>query len=203
VQRAADLAKAAGARRAVLLPVSAPFHCPLMKPAQDQLKAVANGGAVVDSITGSITGDLDDPLTVTTAGRLTTTRVTSGLQSLYAKYKDKGLVIVGVPANNFGGQEPGKHLVTYQRFQVDDLAGGKQVRGLDGEVGVGEHEIRADRTAPAEQLGEQDDRDGGAPDLASARHDEQVEVAIPFEVQVGDAAGERDQADPRERAQRN
>jgi glutathione peroxidase len=31
----------------------------------------------------------------------------AGLQSLYAKYKDKGLVIVGVPANNFGGQEPG------------------------------------------------------------------------------------------------
>lgn len=39
VQRAADLAKAAGARRAVLLPVSAPFHCALMKPAQEQLRA--------------------------------------------------------------------------------------------------------------------------------------------------------------------
>lgn len=38
VGRAADLAKAAGARRAVLLPVSAPFHCPLMKPAQERLK---------------------------------------------------------------------------------------------------------------------------------------------------------------------
>src|SRR5580704_9583549 len=38
VNRAVELAKAAGARRAVLLPVSAPFHCPLMKPAQDQLK---------------------------------------------------------------------------------------------------------------------------------------------------------------------
>jgi [acyl-carrier-protein] S-malonyltransferase len=38
VNRAVDLAKAAGARRAVLLPVSAPFHCPLLKPAQDQLK---------------------------------------------------------------------------------------------------------------------------------------------------------------------
>lgn len=31
----------------------------------------------------------------------------TGLQSLYAKYKDKGLVIIGVPANNFGAQEPG------------------------------------------------------------------------------------------------
>lgn len=31
----------------------------------------------------------------------------TGLQSLYDKYKDKGLVIVGVPANNFGSQEPG------------------------------------------------------------------------------------------------
>ena len=27
--------------------------------------------------------------------------------ALYDKYKDRGLVIVGVPANNFGGQEPG------------------------------------------------------------------------------------------------
>jgi [acyl-carrier-protein] S-malonyltransferase len=39
VQRAVNLAKAAGARRAVILPVSAPFHCALMKPAQKRLKA--------------------------------------------------------------------------------------------------------------------------------------------------------------------
>lgn len=31
----------------------------------------------------------------------------AGLEKLYEKYKDKGFVIVGVPANNFGGQEPG------------------------------------------------------------------------------------------------
>lgn len=34
-------------------------------------------------ITGAITGDLDEPLTVSTAGRITSTRVTTGLQSLY------------------------------------------------------------------------------------------------------------------------
>ncbi|MDP9114464.1 MAG: ACP S-malonyltransferase [Acidobacteriota bacterium] len=39
VERAAQLAKAAGARRAVMLPVSAPFHCALMKPAQERLQA--------------------------------------------------------------------------------------------------------------------------------------------------------------------
>jgi len=39
VQRAAELAKARGAKRAILLPVSAPFHCALMQPAQDRLAA--------------------------------------------------------------------------------------------------------------------------------------------------------------------
>lgn len=38
VERAMDLAKAAGARRAILLPVSAPFHCPLMMPAQEKMR---------------------------------------------------------------------------------------------------------------------------------------------------------------------
>jgi [acyl-carrier-protein] S-malonyltransferase len=42
VSRAAELAKAAGARRAILLPVSAPFHCALMKPAQERLAADLN-----------------------------------------------------------------------------------------------------------------------------------------------------------------
>ena len=31
----------------------------------------------------------------------------AGLEALYEKYKDRGLVIVGVPANNFAQQEPG------------------------------------------------------------------------------------------------
>jgi len=39
VERAAELARAAGAKRAVMLQVSAPFHCALMTPAQERLKA--------------------------------------------------------------------------------------------------------------------------------------------------------------------
>jgi len=39
VERAAGLAKQRGAKRAIMLPVSAPFHCALMQPAQDRLAA--------------------------------------------------------------------------------------------------------------------------------------------------------------------
>ncbi len=39
VERACEILKANGARRAVKLNVSAPFHCELMKPAQEKLKA--------------------------------------------------------------------------------------------------------------------------------------------------------------------
>ena len=39
VERAAELAKEKGAKRALILPVSAPFHCSLMQPAQDRLAA--------------------------------------------------------------------------------------------------------------------------------------------------------------------
>jgi len=38
VERAVDLAKEKGAKRAVLLPVSAPFHCSLMAPAAERMK---------------------------------------------------------------------------------------------------------------------------------------------------------------------
>ena len=33
----------------------------------------------------------------------------SDLQELYDKYKDKGLIVIGIPSNQFGGQEPGSN----------------------------------------------------------------------------------------------
>jgi [acyl-carrier-protein] S-malonyltransferase len=48
VHRAMDLARAAGARRAILLQVSAPFHCALMKPAQESLAADLNAAEFCD-----------------------------------------------------------------------------------------------------------------------------------------------------------
>ena len=58
-----------------------------------------------------------------------------GLQALYMKYKDQGLVIAGFPANNFGGQEPGsneeigafcksKYGVTFPMFSKISVKGG-------------------------------------------------------------------------------
>jgi [acyl-carrier-protein] S-malonyltransferase len=48
VERAAELCKQKGAKRAVMLPVSAPFHCSLMQPAQDRLAADLNALHVDD-----------------------------------------------------------------------------------------------------------------------------------------------------------
>ncbi len=48
VERAAALAKAKGARRVVILPVSAPFHCSLMQPAQEEVARVLAGLALAD-----------------------------------------------------------------------------------------------------------------------------------------------------------
>jgi glutathione peroxidase len=46
-------------------------------------------------------------LVVNVASRCGFTPQYTALESIYEKYKDQGFVILGFPANNFGGQEPG------------------------------------------------------------------------------------------------
>jgi [acyl-carrier-protein] S-malonyltransferase len=48
VERAAELCKEAGAKRTVMLQVSAPFHCALMQPAQDRLATDLEGVTMLD-----------------------------------------------------------------------------------------------------------------------------------------------------------
>jgi [acyl-carrier-protein] S-malonyltransferase len=65
VQRAADLAKARGAKRAVMLPVSAPFHCSLMKPAAERLRQrlgeLAMSAPLIPVVNNADVACLNDP----------------------------------------------------------------------------------------------------------------------------------------------
>lgn len=75
-------------------------------------------------------------LVVNTASKCGFTKQYAGLQSLYEKYKDRGLVVMGFPSNNFGGQEPGTNEEIQQfcttRFNVTFPMFGKvSVKGGD------------------------------------------------------------------------
>ena len=66
IERALEIAKEMGAKRALLLPVSAPFHCPLMKPAADvmaealaEVKMAVPAVPLYANVTASPTDDPD------------------------------------------------------------------------------------------------------------------------------------------------
>ena len=58
-------------------------------------------------------------LVVNVASRCGFTPQYKGLEELYTKYKDKGLVILGVPSNDFGSQEPGNAQEIHTFCQVN------------------------------------------------------------------------------------
>lgn len=76
-------------------------------------------------------------LIVNVASRCGFTPQYAGLETLFEKYKDRDLVIVGFPANNFGGQEPGTNQeiksfcsrtyhVTFPMYSKISVQGGDQ-----------------------------------------------------------------------------
>jgi len=78
VEKAAAICKTKGARRAVMLPVSAPFHCALMQPAQQEVSRVLSGIVLNDPripVAANVTGAL---VTTADAARDALTRQVTG-----------------------------------------------------------------------------------------------------------------------------
>jgi glutathione peroxidase len=76
-------------------------------------------------------------LIVNVASHCGNTKQYAGLEAIYQKYKDRGLVVLGFPCNQFGGQEPGsneeikqfcslKYNVTFPMFDKLEVKGANQ-----------------------------------------------------------------------------
>lgn len=94
------------------------------------LKTIDGKPMKLDSLKGKVV------LLVNVASKCGYTPQYTGLQALYAKYKDQGLVVLGVPANNFGGQEPGteteiKEFCTLKYNVTFPLTAKVSVKGAD------------------------------------------------------------------------
>jgi [acyl-carrier-protein] S-malonyltransferase len=68
VERTIEAAKTKGCKRGMLLPVSAPFHCPLMQPAADAMQAALEGVALapprVPLVANVLASEVSDPATI-------------------------------------------------------------------------------------------------------------------------------------------
>jgi [acyl-carrier-protein] S-malonyltransferase len=114
VERAADLCKQAGAKRTVMLPVSAPFHCALMQPAQDALAADLKAVAFADPGI-PVAANIDATLTTTgTAAREALVHQVTGA----VRWVDCIQLLVAQGATCFIEVGPGRVLTALMR-QID------------------------------------------------------------------------------------
>jgi len=113
-------------RRRVLTLLAASFTTPVFAqaPAMTRITAYAFSFSGLGGTDIKLADHVGKPiLVVNTASLCGYTPQYAGLQQLWARYHERGLMIVGVPSNDFGGQEPGG---------ADDI-----VKTAHGEYGVG------------------------------------------------------------------
>ncbi len=114
VERASAIAKAKGARRAVMLPVSAPFHCALMQPAQEEVTRVLASLTLSEPripVAANVTGGL---VTTAEAARDALIRQVTGT----VRWVDCVQALVAAGATAFIEVGPGKVLGGLMR-QID------------------------------------------------------------------------------------
>jgi [acyl-carrier-protein] S-malonyltransferase len=126
VERAITIAKAKGARRALMLPVSAPFHCALMQPAQEELARVLASMTLADPripVAANVTGGL---VTTRDAARDALIRQVTGA----VRWVDCVQALIAAGATVFVEVGPGKVLCgllrqidpTQKALNVEDIA---------------------------------------------------------------------------------
>ncbi len=114
VEKAVALAKAKGARRAVMLQVSAPFHCALMQPAQEEVARVLGGiplGEPRIPVAANVTGEL---VTTAAAARDALVRQVTGT----VRWVECVQALVNAGATAFVEVGPGKVLCGLMK-QID------------------------------------------------------------------------------------
>jgi [acyl-carrier-protein] S-malonyltransferase len=114
VEKACILAKAKGARRALMLPVSAPFHCALMQPAQEEVTRVLAALTLADPripVAANVTGSL-----VSTAAEVRDALIRQVTGAV--RWVDCMQALVGAGADLFIEVGPGKVLCGLLR-QID------------------------------------------------------------------------------------
>jgi [acyl-carrier-protein] S-malonyltransferase len=139
VERATAIAKSKGARRAVMLPVSAPFHCALMQPAQEEVARVLSSLTLANPripVAANVTGSL-----VTTADvvRDALIRQVTGA----VRWVDCVQTLIGAGATTFIEVGPGKVLGGLLR-QIDSTQ-----KALNVEDAASLEKTLADLQAPA------------------------------------------------------